>query len=233
VSAALVAIYKDEAPYLEEWARWHRAFGFSRFLLYDNDSTDGGRLEGADVETVLWPGATMQIAAYRDALRRLRGEVEWAAFVDLDEFLWSPDGLSLATVLASFPHAANLWVPWQLFGWGINLTRPPGATLPNYLWRAAETDSAAKLGKSIVRPETVVGIASPHHFVVERDITYVTPLLCNHYFTRSREEALRKCARPRADTGQYRDWQTEFEEKAAAYSAVYDNRLAVQAARLL
>lgn len=33
-------IFKDEAPYLEEWIEYHRLVGVDRFYLYDNNSSD-------------------------------------------------------------------------------------------------------------------------------------------------------------------------------------------------
>lgn len=230
---AVVAIYQNEGPYLAEWLAWHRAFGVGRFLLYDNDSTDGGAVAAPDVLTIKWPGRAVQLPAYRDALRRLAGEVPWVAFLDLDEFLWSPDGGDLSTVLAAFPGADAVWAPWRLFGWGPFLTRPSCGVVQAYRWRAAETDASAALGKTIVRPEAVRGIVSPHHFLVRRGTTDASPLLVNHYFTRSREEALVKCARPRADTGVFRDWTTEFEAQADRFAAIADHRLALIQARVL
>lgn len=231
---AVVTVYRDEARHLEEWAAWHRAFGVDHFLLYDNDSVDGGVLEGADVHTIRWPGPTPQVPVYRDALRRLGRVAEWVAFIDVDEFLWSPEGARLPDVLASFAQAANLWAPWRMFGWGPHLTRPPAGVVSAYRWRAEDDDPLHRThGKSLVRPDRVRGIITPHHFAVTGAEVEEAPLLCNHYFTRSREEALRKCARPRCDTGGYRDWETEFEGRAARYAAVKDERLAAQQARLI
>ncbi len=39
---AVCAIFKNEGPFLLEWIAYHRAQDFDYFVLYDNDSTDGG-----------------------------------------------------------------------------------------------------------------------------------------------------------------------------------------------
>ena len=37
---SLVLIFKDEAPYLEEWIEFHLMLGVDHFYLYQNNSTD-------------------------------------------------------------------------------------------------------------------------------------------------------------------------------------------------
>lgn len=37
---SVCCIFKDEAPYLEEWLRFYSLIGVEHFYLYDNDSTD-------------------------------------------------------------------------------------------------------------------------------------------------------------------------------------------------
>jgi hypothetical protein len=39
---SVVAIVRDEGPYLAEWVAFHRLQGFDRFLIYDNESSDDG-----------------------------------------------------------------------------------------------------------------------------------------------------------------------------------------------
>ena len=38
---AIVAIFKDEAPYLREWLDYHLLAGVEHFYLYSNESSDG------------------------------------------------------------------------------------------------------------------------------------------------------------------------------------------------
>lgn len=37
ISPVIIAIAKKEQPYIEEWVRWHIAFGFDHIFLYDNE----------------------------------------------------------------------------------------------------------------------------------------------------------------------------------------------------
>src|SRR5262245_4909673 len=58
---AIVAVVKNEAPYLEEWLDFHCLVGCSHFYIYDNGSTDGtveilGNYERKGIVTPLpWP----------------------------------------------------------------------------------------------------------------------------------------------------------------------------------
>ena len=92
---SICAIYRDEAPYLREWVEFHRLVGVEHFYLYNNGSTDEHREalapfleEGvAEVLEDFYPG---QLGAYQHCLEERRDESRWIAFVDIDEFLFSP-----------------------------------------------------------------------------------------------------------------------------------------------
>ena len=59
---AVAVCVKDEARYIEEWVRFHRAVGIRHFYIYDNGSTDETRailsdLLDADTLTIIpWAG---------------------------------------------------------------------------------------------------------------------------------------------------------------------------------
>ena len=40
---AICAIFRDEAPFLDEWIAFHRLMGVEHFFLYDNGSVDNPR----------------------------------------------------------------------------------------------------------------------------------------------------------------------------------------------
>ena len=43
VFLSVVAIAKNEAPYIKEWIEYHKLVGVERFYFYDNGSTDNTR----------------------------------------------------------------------------------------------------------------------------------------------------------------------------------------------
>src|SRR3954464_2874164 len=123
----VVAIFKNEAPYLAEWIQFHRLQGFDTFFLYDNGSTDKSasiaNMLGAYVTS--WPGATQQLTAYQHALTMLP-QGEWTAFIDVDEYLWAPSGQAVVELLpvSEYGHPRAFGVPWLMFGTNGHQTMP-------------------------------------------------------------------------------------------------------------
>ena len=87
---AVVAIFKDEAPYLKEWLDYHLAAGVDHFYLYNNESSDDYKkiiapyVEANLVTLTEWPGKLMMYPAYEDALEKFRFTCRYMAFIDLD-----------------------------------------------------------------------------------------------------------------------------------------------------
>src|SRR5471032_390954 len=97
--------FRDSAAYLHEWLLFHRVQGITRFYLYDNDSSDdylpilAPWLRDGSVRLRKWPGAAQQQAMFDDCLARVDTDVEWLAFIDDDEFLFSANLRPLAETL--------------------------------------------------------------------------------------------------------------------------------------
>ena len=100
---AVCAIYRDEGSYMREWIEFHRLVGVERFFLYDNRSSDDhrevlapyverGEVVVHEVADHDWSQETPQLAAYQHCIAEHAGEARWIAFIDLDEFLFSPTG---------------------------------------------------------------------------------------------------------------------------------------------
>ncbi len=113
ITLAVCAIFRDEARYLAEWVTFHRVQGVERFYLYDNLSTDDWRSElepeiaAGIVEVRHWPDVPGQASAYEDCLRRHRTDTRWIAFIDIDEFLFSPTGETAAGGIAGVRHPSR------------------------------------------------------------------------------------------------------------------------------
>lgn len=95
---AVVAILKNEAPYLREWLDYHLLAGVNHFYLYDNDSPDNQREVAAPyvkAGLVDWfnaPGKAMQYAVYNEAVKRFKFHCRYMAFIDGDEFIFPKRG---------------------------------------------------------------------------------------------------------------------------------------------
>jgi hypothetical protein len=176
---AVCAIFKNEAPYLREWVGFHQAQGVGRFWLYDNRSTNDWQtaLQGFDgVEVTDWPAVPGQFSAYSDCLKRHRTDARWIAFIDLDEFLYSPTGRSLTDVLRRFSGVSGVAVNWRVYGHNGYTERPAGPVLENYTWRASDHHPSNRHVKTIANPrKTSTWVENPHFFR-----HYGTPVGENH-----------------------------------------------------
>jgi hypothetical protein len=220
---SICAIYRDEAPYLREWIEFHRLVGVEHFFLYDNGSADDHRaalapyLDRGLVTLHDWPRVPGQLHAYRHCLESHEANSRWIAFLDLDEFLFSPTGRLLTSVLPDYERWPGIVVNWATYGSSGHRTRPAGLVIESYRHRAGGEHRIARYVKSIVDPGFAESTVSPHWFEYREgfavdenferwdgavnkvaDRVSFSRLRVNHYWTKSDEEFRRKQARPDA-----------------------------------
>lgn len=176
---SIAAIFKDEARFLDEWLHFHDGVGVDHFFLYDDGSTDDFRpvLDpwiAAGKVTLIDAGGRNQLGAYDHAIRRFARKSRWIAFIDLDEFLFSPQTRDLKQILRRYRDLPAIFVYWVLYGSSGHVARPAGYVIDSYT-RCIDPASAsaeqfdhgphekenyvtgwARDGKSIVNPRRVV-----------------------------------------------------------------------------
>ena len=123
---AIVAIMKNEGPYLKEWLDYHLVAGVDHFYIYDNDSTDNQAevakpyVEAGLVDYFSLPGKMMQYVAYNDAITRFKFHCRYMAIIDADEFILPKTNRSIVEVideiLSRDLNAAALGINWHCFG---------------------------------------------------------------------------------------------------------------------
>jgi Glycosyltransferase family 92 len=225
---AVCAIYRNEGPYLREWVEFHRLTGVEKFFLYDNRSTDDHReqlapfVEDGTVELTDWPDEPGQITAYAHCLESNRDAARWIAFIDLDEFLFSPTLAPVPDVLIDYEQHPAVVVNWAYFGTSGHKTPPQGLVIENYVWRSRDNARRNRLVKSIVDPRRTVrsrGV-NPHAFaysdgfavqengrLLDRKPFGVTDevsferLRINHYAMKSQQQWEEKRTAPMANSG--------------------------------
>ena len=220
-------IYRNDAEYLAEWIEVHRVTGFERFFLYDNGSTDdhlevlAPYLEEGTVALHDWPmpflgrqgraGAIVQ--AFEHCLEEHRDEARWIAFLDIDEFMFSPLGRPVSELLPEFEEFPAVGVSRAEFGPSGHVAKPPGLVIENFTMRQAVPPDARGPIKTVLDPARAVRCLGAHNFVysdggpvdehkrpiVDAGRTGVVPisfdrLQVNHYWPKSREELDRKQA---------------------------------------
>ncbi|HLH98745.1 MAG TPA: glycosyltransferase family 92 protein [Xanthobacteraceae bacterium] len=229
---AIAAIFKNEAANLDEWLRFHRGIGATQFYLYNNASTDDYLaalrpwIDKRLVTLTQWPAALAQRSAYMHCLRAHWRDARWIAFIDLDEFLFSPQAVDIRPILRSYADLPALYIYWTKFGSSGHMRRPAMPVVEAYLRR--EPLGLSDSGKSIVNPRYVRNVPNAHHFALWRGHTVDTlrrptmsprgpalpncppvydVLRINHYFFKSQEDLAAKVARGDAFYDASRDFE--------------------------
>ena len=227
---SISAIYRNEAERLPEWIEFHRLVGVERFFLYDNRSTDdhlevlAPYVEDGTAVVHDWPLYPGQVQAYNRCLEEHRHDSRWIAFLDLDEFLFSPTGLPLSDVLADYEQFPGVGVNWVMFGTSGLSQTPPGLVIESHLHRGHQPWAFIK---HIVDPERVVRCNTVHAFAYDfgtavdenrvpitfkagrTQFTSVSRLRINHYYLQSEAAGRIKLATPKPDGGGPRDFDFE------------------------
>jgi len=185
---AIAALFRDEAPYLEEWIEYHLLVGADHFWLYNDTSRDGWQealapyIERGLVEVFEWDipdilfYSTFQVAAYEDALKRgQKNGTKWIAFIDIDEFLLPVEERTVTECLERrFANAAAVLVNWRNFGTGGLYLEKGEPILPRLTACSEELHSRNAQGKSIVQPHLIdeTDVCSPHSFIPKEGRCY-------------------------------------------------------------
>lgn len=176
----ICAIFRDEAPYLKEWIEFHRLVGVEHFYLFNHKSEDnfkkilspyirkgivslyGTHPYSSDSEK-MEDFNHVQCQVYTDMAQALANKVKWVIFLDIDEFLFPVNQLSLREVLKEYDDCAGVSVNWQMFGSSFVKTMPKNQLLIETFTRCAPQDYPVnKHVKTIVQPQYVAEFKNPH-----------------------------------------------------------------------
>jgi len=217
---SVCAMYRDQAEYLSEWIEFHRLVGAERFFLYDNLSRDDHRkvlepyIEQGIVTLNDWPKPFFpvkegMIKAYEHCLEEYGASSRWIAFIDIDEFLFSPTGRLVSELLVDYERWPAVAVNWAMFGTSGHRSKPPGLVIENYLQRTNRA-GISRAFKSIVDPSRVARTGNPHFFRYREgwavdengeplkfsggktESVSFSKLRINHYWSKSEEECRKK-----------------------------------------
>lgn len=254
---AICTMMCNERPYVEEWLAHHKALGVERFLIYVDDTQRGVREDDGTmallndrrheygIEYAAWghEGPTRQIEAFKAGCAHLRGEAEWVAFIDCDEFLRVDE--PLVPWLRALPAYIDGVAATQLvFGSSGRLTKPNEPVLSAYRRRATVSYHEHAWFKSIVRPESVETWLNSHQAAGPRYVTGdgepltlqqvgcsdripTSGVRLHHYMLKSRDEWLAKKAKGAlSDHGEFRRFTDQYAERDAHCNLVLDETLA-------
>lgn len=177
-SVGISAIVRNEAPYLLEWIAHHRLVGVERFFIVDDRSDDGSRELLAAMETSglvsllrteTATGKKPQIPAYRALLEAFRSEVEWMAFIDIDEYIW-PTGShrQISEFLSLLPaDIGAVALNWATFGSSRQLAYDQRPTPERFTWHAQFNNPVNHNIKTVARTASARDFTCPHNVTID------------------------------------------------------------------
>ena len=221
---SIVAVVKNEVPYIVEWIEYHLLVGVQKFIIYDNESTDNLReclepyIKNDIVEYIFFPGIRQQLNSYNDAIRRYRYSSFWFAFIDIDEFLLPVTNETISDFLKNFEDMPGIEVNQIIYGSSENTKKTNNLVMERFKDHSNYDLFNNRAVKTIANSRYISFMKTVHvaeyfngEYSVDSDKnkTYIpslqrTPLhnkiRINHYCIKSLEEFYEKSNRGRAAT---------------------------------
>ena len=173
VDLSIVAIMRNEAPYVKEWIDYHRLVGVKRFYIYDNESTDNLKevlmpyIEQGVVIYKYYPGLKkdgVQTKAYNECVTEYKNNTEWLAIIDADEFIVPKKNNNIPDFLKNYEDFPAVGINWICYDSNGYIQKPSRGVMESYT-RCYFDDQNPKNHhiKCIVRPLKVKNITNPHN----------------------------------------------------------------------
>lgn len=205
MKVGIVCIAKNEENYIYEWIDYHLKLGFDHVYVFKNDWNFN--INHPNVTEFVYDGPGVQMAAYAKFANERHG-CDWAAFIDVDEFIVLKKHKNIKQFINAYPQARSLAINWYIFG-DNGHTQPDRGVLRRFTKRGAKVNQhikvLVKLGGHIVFPD-------PHHsnipWMDTSGKTGTSPFnpdgptdvaQINHYYNKTLPEFLEKVERGRAD----------------------------------
>ncbi len=256
---AIVAIAKNEGPYIREWIEYHRLLGVTKFYFYDNESEDQTKeilksyIQSNLVSYFFIRGKARQLDAYNDAIKRFKYVCRYMAFIDLDEYLmptipYQPIERIVDEAITKYGKGASgIGVNWAIYGSSGYDKAPKGLITQVFNHRGNNRAVGNAHIKTICNPRRVKDYISPHYPLYQLGAYSVNEtgderlyvwfcldrkyknIRINHYYTKSKEQYLGKIARGLGD----RVGEYKMEQFAKYdHNEIEDNSMNAYAAKL-
>ena len=248
---AIVAIMKNESPYVKEWLDYHLAAGVNHFYIYDNDSSDNFKevlqpyINDGTVTYKFYPGYARQCEAYTEAVKNYKFFCRYMAFIDADEFIFPQSKKSVVEVIDDIlkdkENIGALGINWRIYGSNhLEKADYSKSVLERFTSRANYDSEFNNHTKTFANPRRLKYFYVSHcaYYFLTCDVInengekllkgpYISPLenpkiILNHYITKSKEEYCRKIDRGNAEVNSPYTMQMFTEQD---HNDVFDNSI--------
>lgn len=244
---AVCAICRNERNYIEEWVAYYKLLGFDGVFVYDNVSDDGtsellASLHAVkEVTRVHWPrkeGIPPQRDAYGHFLQNYAEDYDYVLICDLDEFLVIDDGCVQSLIQeaeSKHPNVGAIAFPWLIFGSGGQLKEDGGLVIERFtkcdktISRTVKTLFSSKNTYNMRTHicDLLSGVyldnaLRPAEWDQRMPIKLKSPVVgkarVHHYYTKSKEEWLKRRSQPKADRAKLELKNIEEYEKYSGFN---------------
>lgn len=117
MNSTLVCIAKNEDHYIDEWIDYHMKLGFSQVFVYQNNwRYSGKKLIQDSIHWIPFDGELMQMKAYNDFIDMKSSGTDFAAFIDVDEYICLKEPIGISNFFQQFIDYYGVALNWKLFG---------------------------------------------------------------------------------------------------------------------
>jgi hypothetical protein len=179
MNIGITSIQRDRGPYIIEWIAFHMVAGFNKFYIYNHgdDVLQKNILVKLSQKfpELIYPHQVAsdvdrpQISAYQHSWATHKNDCDAMAFIDGDEFLFSP-GKNFPEELSNFfkGSASALGVYWMIYGSSGHMVEPDGLIIDNFKRHAKLEFHPNRHVKTIMRGGEDASINHSHLFHTKR-----------------------------------------------------------------
>lgn len=218
MKTALVCIAKNEDEYILEWINYHQKLGFDKIFIYENDWRCD--LNSDIITKIPLDGKQQQVIAYNHFISQFYKKYDWAAFLDVDEFLVLKKHTNIRDFINEYSEFPAIGINWAIFGNNNHTSITDNySVIQRFTKRQNGVDKHIKV---IVKLDSHVRmiIHNTNSFCVDTNKNKIKGPFnhngsddvaqINHYFCKTKPEFMLKINRGKADALDYRS-ESEFE----------------------
>lgn len=206
---AICAIIKNEHQYLDEWIKHHLNIGFNEIYLYEDFGSKSHNAITSQYSNVNLTQlssifdniknlhADKQTALYIYFYKNYRDNIDYTAFIDIDEFIMFDKDYNLQMLLNDYSDYNGIYLFWNMYGANGIIDNPKTDVVSTYTTQSDDYnhDNGWKY-KSIVNMKNdsyfischeIAGGITTSNKLSKYDVSYNKAWI-NHYFTKSWEE---------------------------------------------